>query len=122
MAGNKVALVTGSGKRRVGWHVADALARRGYQLAIHYRSSAAEAADTVAHLRQYGVDALAVQADLTDGAAARALVQQTLTHFGRLDVLVNCAAVWQRKRLEDIAAADVRFHFDTNTLGTFLCS
>ena len=40
-----VALVTGSGKRRVGWHVADALARRGYALAVHYRTSVAEAAE-----------------------------------------------------------------------------
>ena len=40
---SKVALVTGSGKRRVGWHVAAALAARGYALAVHYRSSAAEA-------------------------------------------------------------------------------
>ena len=38
-----VALVTGSGKRRVGWHIAEALAARGYTLAVHYHSSAAEA-------------------------------------------------------------------------------
>jgi pteridine reductase len=37
-------------------------------------------------------------------------------------VLVNCAAVWQRKRLEDVTAADVRLHFDVNALGTFLCA
>jgi pteridine reductase len=37
-------------------------------------------------------------------------------------VLVNAAAVWQRKRLEDVTAADVRLHFETNTLGTFLCA
>jgi pteridine reductase len=118
----KVALVTGSGKRRVGWHVADALAKRGYHLVVHYRNSAAEAADTVVHLRQYGIDAIAVQADLADEAAVRALIHETLTHFGRLDVLVNGAAAWGSKRLEDVTAADVRRYFDTNTLGTFLCS
>ena len=69
-----MALVTGSGKRRVGWHVADALARRGYALAIHYRSSAAEAAETVAALQQHGVEAVAFQADLTDEKAVRAMV------------------------------------------------
>ena len=36
-------------------------------------------------------------------------------------MLVNCAAIWKRKPLEDVTAADVRLHFDTNTLGTFLC-
>ncbi len=118
----RVALVTGSGKRRIGWHVAEALAARGYQLAVHYRNSAAEAAETVEYLQARGVQALALQADLTDEQAARRLVQQTLDHFGRLDVLANCAATWKRKRLEDVTAADVRHEFETNTLSTFLCS
>ncbi|HEX5269671.1 MAG TPA: SDR family oxidoreductase [Gemmataceae bacterium] len=116
-----VALVTGSGKRRVGWYVADALARRGCALAVHYRTSAAEAAETAAALRAHGVEAAAFQADLTNEAAVRALVDAVLRQFGRLDVLVNCAAVWRSKRLEDVTADDVRLHFDTNTLGTFLC-
>src|ERR1700678_4004837 len=47
----KVALVTGAGKRRVGAHVADALANRGYALVIHYRSSATEANEAVARYR-----------------------------------------------------------------------
>src|SRR5438270_12791698 len=122
MAAAKVALVTGSGKRRVGWHVADALAGRGYALAIHYRRSAAEAKETVSYLQARGNEALAVQADLTDEQAVRAMIHQVLERFGRLDVLVNCAAVWQAKRLEDVTAADVRLYFETNTLGTFLCA
>jgi pteridine reductase len=48
-------------------------------------------------------------------------LQQALERFGRIDVLVNCAAIWQSKRLEDVTAADVRIHFETNLLGTFLC-
>jgi pteridine reductase len=121
MTTRQVALVTGSGKRRVGWFVADALARRGCALAVHYRSSAAEAAETTASLRGHGVEAVAFQADLTDDGAVRTLVGAVLEHFGRLDVLVNCAAVWKSKRLEDVTAADVRLHLETNTLGTFLC-
>jgi pteridine reductase len=122
MAPAKVALVTGGGKRRVGWHVAEALAARGYALAVHYRSSAAEAAETVEAFRSRGVEAVALRADLTDERSARALVEQTLARFGRLDVLVNCAAAWAGKKLEDVTAADVRHYFETNTLGTFLCS
>jgi pteridine reductase len=118
----KVALVTGSGKRRVGWHVADALADRGYSVAVHYRASAAEAAETVAHLKNKGAPAVALAADLTDEAAVRRLVDETLACYGRIDVLVNSAAIWQAKRLEDVTAEDVRRHFDTNTLGTFLCA
>src|SRR5947209_7933243 len=121
MPPQKVALVTGSGKRRVGWHVADALARRGYALAVHYRSSEAEAAETVAALCRHGVDAVPIRADLTDEESVKLLVRTALDRFGRVDVLVNAAAVWKRQRLEDVTAADVRFHFETNALGTFLC-
>ena len=122
MTTQKVALVTGSGKRRVGSHVADALAARGYALVIHYRSSATEANEAVARYREQGVNAVALQADLTDEQAVKALVGQTLNHYGRIDLLVNCAAAWKSKPLEDVTAADVRHYFETNTLSTFLCS
>src|SRR6476619_888696 len=45
-----------------------------------------------------------------------------MERFGRIDVLVNAAAVWKSKPLEMVTAADVRLHFETNALGTFLCS
>jgi pteridine reductase len=118
----KVALVTGSGKKRVGWHVADALAGRGYALAVHYRTSEAEARETVASLARHGVEVIAVQADLGDERAVGAMVAQVLERFGRIDVLVNAAAAWRSHRLEDVTAADVRGHLEANTLGTFLCS
>lgn len=121
MSQQRVALITGAGKRRVGSYVADALAERGYALVIHYRSSGADAAASVAAFQSRGVDAVALQADLTDEKSVHALVQQAIQRFGRIDVLVNCAAVWHSKKLEDVTAADVRLHFETNTLGTFLC-
>jgi pteridine reductase len=119
---NRVALVTGSGKKRVGWHVADALAQRGFNLAIHYRSSVQEVAETVAHFQSRGAQAVPLHADLTDEVQVQGLVQRVVEHFGRIDVLANCAAIWKRKKLEEIRAADVRAHFETNLLGTFLCS
>lgn len=122
MPGPPVALITGSGRRRVGWYVADALARRGYALALHYRTSAAEAAETAAHFRGQGADADLFQADLTDEQAAHGLIEAARRRFGRLDVLVNCAAVWEPKRLEDVTADDVRRHLEVNTVGTFVCS
>jgi pteridine reductase len=118
----RVALVTGSGKRRVGWSVAEALAARGFALALHYHTSAAEAAHSASELTSRGVDVLTVQADLCDGQAVKALVQKVLERFGRLDVLVNCAAVWKAKRLEEVTSADVRLNLETNALGTFLCA
>jgi pteridine reductase len=122
MAEARVALITGSGKRRLGWYIADALARRGYALAIHYRTSGTEAAETAAYLRGQGVAVDTFQADLTDEQAAVGLIRATLERFGRLDVLVNCAAIWESKRLEDITAADVRRHLEVNTVSTFVCS
>jgi pteridine reductase len=117
---SRVALVTGSGKKRVGSVVADALARRGYAIAVHYRSSATEAEETAAELRKHGVEVATFPTDLTDEAAVKELVEGVLKRFGRIDVLVNCAAVWKSKPLEQVTAADVRLHFDTNALGTFL--
>ena len=117
-----VALVTGSGKRRVGYHVAEMLAQKGYAVAVHYRTSAAEAQETVTHLRTFGVGCEAFVADLTVEAEADALVEQVFARFGRVDVLVNAAAIWSPKRLEDVTAADVRANFDANTLSTFLVS
>jgi pteridine reductase len=122
MTARKAALVTGSGKRRVGRHVAEALAERGYAVAIHYRTSKADADQAIADLQVRGVPALAVRADLSDEKAVRAMMEAVLAQFGRLDVLVNCAADWKSKKLEEVTAADVRHFFEINTLGTFLCA
>jgi pteridine reductase len=122
MDSQRVALVTGSGKKRVGSVVADALARRGYAIAVHFRTSAADAEQTANELRAHGVPVATFAADLADEPSVRAMVQAVLQQFGRLDLLVNCAAVWQSKPLEDVTADDVRFHFETNALGTFLCA
>ncbi len=115
------ALITGSARRRLGWHVADALGRRGYSVVIHYNTSATEAEEAAAEFSSRGIRAIAVPANLTDEQQVRDLISRTLQEFGRLDVLVNCAAAWKSKRLEDVTAADVRGYFDANTLGTFLC-
>ncbi len=117
-----VAMVTGAGARRIGWHVAKALADRGYSLILHYHTSTTGAAKNIEELRAAGANAHYVEADLTDERAVNALIDQALSHFGRIDVLVNCAADWRTKPFEDVTAADVRHYFDVNTLGTFLCS
>ncbi|MFQ3593640.1 MAG: SDR family oxidoreductase [Gemmataceae bacterium] len=115
---NQVALITGGGKKRVGFHIARALAQRGYALALHYNTSSPE--EALAELRGLGVRAEAFQADLSDEQATRAMLDRALASFGRCDVLVNAAAIWERKPLEAVQAADVRKHFEANTLGSFL--
>jgi len=121
MASNKVALITGCGKKRVGYHIAEALAKRGYSIVVHYHSSEEDARDTAAYFeRSYSVETLVFQADLADEAAVTRMVTASYERFGQVDLLVNAAAIWKRKKLEETTAADVREHFDTNTLGTFL--
>jgi pteridine reductase len=118
---SRVALITGSGRRRVGNAVARALAERGYAIALHYNRSAEEARQTAAELEELGVRAAAFQADVTDEDDVARLFDEMLAAFGRLDVLVTAAAVWTPKPLEETTADDVRRQFDVNTLGTFLC-
>jgi pteridine reductase len=120
-ANYKTALVTGSGKKRVGNAVARALAARGFAIAVHYHHSAVEAKQTVAELRAAGAEAEAFQADVSRETSIDGLVQKILDRFGRLDALVTCASVWQPKSLEEIGEEDLRRNFDVNTLGTFLC-
>ena len=75
MAITPVALITGSGKKRVGAAVAEALARKGYSIALHYRTSAREAEETADNLLSLGVEAVAFQADLADDSAVKSLVE-----------------------------------------------
>lgn len=117
-----VALVTGSGAKRVGNAIVQSLAARGYRCVVHANRSLEQAEDFVAKLRDSGAEAIAQQANLTDTRELHALVDKSLSHFGRLDVLVNAAAIWEPKRLEEIMPDDVRRHFEINTLATFeLC-
>ncbi|MBS0209762.1 MAG: SDR family oxidoreductase [Planctomycetes bacterium] len=120
MTTQPVALITGSGKRRIGSHVAEALAARGYAMALHYRSSGQDAHARVDALRASGATAEAWPADLANADEVARLVDDVLARFGRIDVLVNAAAIWRPKPLEDVTAEDVREHFTINSLATFL--
>jgi len=97
----KVALVTG-GSRGLGAATAAQLAELGADVAISYVASAAKAAEVVAGLERSGVRALAVRSDQGDPAAAKSLIEQVVKHFGKLDILVNNAAIAvQGKRIDD---------------------
>lgn len=115
---SKVALITGAANKRVGWHVAEALAGRGYNLVLPSRRATTEA---VEHFRSRGIEVISPQVDLTNDAAVKAMVEETVSRFGQIDVLATCAGAWKRKKLEETTAADVREHFEANTVATFLC-
>ena len=96
----RVVLVTGAA-RRVGRALALRLAEAGCNLAIHYRRSTEAAADTAQACRTRGVEAEVFQADFRAPDAAERLVQSVLTRYGRLDVLINNAAVFERMSIEE---------------------
>jgi len=117
-----VALVTGSGAKRVGHTIVTTLAQRGYRVAIHANRSMEEAQQSVEQLRVVGVEAIALRAELSEERQARTLVDETFDAFGRLDLLVNAAAIWPQQKFEEVTADDVRRCFEINTLATFVCS
>jgi pteridine reductase len=117
----KVALVTGAG-RRLGRAMASALADRGMTIAIHYHGSVEGARALQDKILGTGGQAACFQADLTDPHAARALPQQVVERLGRLDVLVNSAAIMERLRLEDTTPEQWDAIVDLNLRSVFFCS
>jgi pteridine reductase len=98
----------------------EAFADRGYAIAIHANRSVDVAEELSAKLTERGVATLVVQAELRDEAAIRNMIDRVFAHFGRLDVLINNAAVWSPLPLEEVTADDVRNYFEINTLATFV--
>ncbi len=98
----RAALVTGGG-RRVGKAIALALAGRGADVVIHYNGGAAEAEETAAEIRALGVRAALVRCDLSAVTAATALPALAHDAFGRLDIVVNSAAMMVRTPVGDVS-------------------
>jgi 3-oxoacyl-[acyl-carrier protein] reductase/pteridine reductase len=115
----KSALVTG-GARRIGRGIALALARAGADVAITYRSSKDEAAQTAREIENLGCRALAEECDVRSEASVREAVAATIGQFGRLDVVVNNAAVFETTPLERISLEQWDAVFETNARGPFL--
>jgi pteridine reductase len=115
-----VALVTG-GAVRVGRAIVRELASRGYRVAVHASTSLDRAQELVSELTNEGRDAAAFGAELRDEDATRAMIDRARRHFGRLDALVNNAAIWWPTPMATAAAEDVRRFFEINVLSTFIC-
>ena len=118
---DRVVLVT-SGARRIGQAVAVAVAKRGARLVISYRTAARDAAATVELIERSGPDAVALRADLTKTADVKRLIDAIGRRFGRLDVLVNSAANFDRVPFDTLSERDWDHALDANLKGPFLCS
>ncbi len=103
----RVAVVTGSG-RRIGRELAEALARAGAAVVVNARSNAAEADAVVAAIENAGGRAVACLADVSQPDQAERLISTAVERFGRLDILVNNAAIRARREIGDISNEEWR--------------
>ncbi|MBI3332779.1 MAG: SDR family oxidoreductase [Candidatus Omnitrophica bacterium] len=112
----KVALVTG-GAKRVGRVIALGLASQGCRVAITYRTSQAEASETVRQIRRKRVGGFPIQVDQRDGPAVRRAVRQVLSRFHRIDILINSASSFYPTPLGEATDADWQDLLSTNLAG-----
>lgn len=117
----RVALVTG-GAHRLGRAFSLALAGAGADVVVNYHSSARDAARTATDIEALGRSAHVVQADVSQAADVRRLVDETRQRFGRLDILVNSASLFERAPVADITEADWDRVLGVNLKGPFLLS
>jgi 3-oxoacyl-[acyl-carrier protein] reductase len=117
----KVAVVTGASKG-IGAGIAKALGAEGAAVVVNYASSKAGADAVVEAITKAGGKAVAVQGDVSKAAEAEAVIGAAVKQFGRLDVLVNNAGVYDMKPLEAIDEEHYRRIFDTNVLGLLLAT
>src|ERR1039458_8232946 len=116
----RVAIVTG-GNGGIGLGMATGLAQAGAAVVIAGRNAGKNAA-AVKALEALGAKAAAVEADVTEQAACRALIETALNQFGRLDILVNNAGINIRKQPQDYTLEEWKSVLDTNLTSAFLCS
>ncbi len=117
----RVVLVTG-GAKRIGKTIALKIAEKGAHVVVHYNTSREEAEDVVNEITALGVRSASVRADISKPDEISSMIDDAVNKFGRLDVLVNNAAVFLKTPFETITEKDWDVHVDTNLKGTFFCS
>ncbi len=117
---NKTAIVTG-GSRGIGRAICVALAKEGANIVTCYAKGAAAAEETVAMCREYGVQAVAVQADVAVPGEVEALFAEALKITGTIEILVNNAGITRDGLLLRMSDDDFNQVIDTNLRGAFYC-
>jgi len=116
-----VAIVTGSG-RNIGRSIALELAKAGAAVTVNVRSNRAEADAVVKEIESQGGRAFAILGDVGDPSAVNDIVSATAQQFGRIDYLVNNAAMRKEKSLEQMSFADWREIMTATLDSAFLCT
>jgi len=115
---DKVAIVTGAG-RNIGRAIALKLARSGASVIVNARSNASEADAVVREIEAAGGKAVSVLGDVADPKTAEDLAAGALKAFGRIDILINNAAVRREKAITDMSFADWREVMDVTLVSAF---
>jgi 3-oxoacyl-[acyl-carrier protein] reductase len=117
----RIALVTG-GSRGIGAAIALALAESGAAVAVNYRERAADADAVVADIRSKGGRAIAVAADVSQGAAVAKMVEHVASALGPIDILVNNAGIAIVRGIDDLTESDFDTTIAVNLKSAFLCT
>lgn len=115
---NKVIIVTGS-SRGIGKEIAIQLAKNGATVIVNHSNSAKEAEQTVNTIVSEGGKALAIKADVSNKADVTQLFDQSISKYGKVDVLINNAGVMISKAIKDNTEDDFTKQFDINVKGIF---
>jgi NAD(P)-dependent dehydrogenase (short-subunit alcohol dehydrogenase family) len=117
-----VVLITGAG-RGIGRATAKLLGARGWSVGVNFVQNERAAQETVADVLQAGGNARAIRGDVADEADVVAMFDAVESAFGRLDALVNNAAIVAPSMpLADMSTARLKRMFDVNVLGAYLCA
>jgi 3-oxoacyl-[acyl-carrier protein] reductase len=114
----KIALVTGA-SRGIGRAIAERLAKNGASVAINYAKNSGEAENAVTAIKAAGGNAIAIQADVARVSEIVRMFDETIAHFGKLDVLVNNAGIMFTKPLTATTEEDFDRIFEINVKGTY---
>jgi pteridine reductase len=118
---DRIAVVTGAAKR-VGRVIALTLAAEGAHVAITYRTERGPWRETLAEIQSHGVEGMALHLDVRQPEEIESSVQKIIDHFGRVDILVNNASVFQSAPFLEITREQWDESLEVNLTGPFLCS
>lgn len=115
---NKVALITGS-SRGIGKQIAIKLAKNGYNIVVNYVNKNEEVEKTIEELKQFGVEVLEAQGDISNYEQSEKIVNSTIEKFGQIDILVNNAGITKDMLIMRMKKEDFTKVIDVNLVGTF---
>ncbi len=117
---DKVAIITGA-SRGIGAEIAKTIAQAGASVVINYTNNRSAADLVVSEIKSLGGNAIPVRADVSDSVEVKALFDAVITHFGKIDILINNAGTAIFKSIQDTSDEELDRIFAINVKGTFYC-